>query len=287
MRVYELKNNLFKCLNVENTDYDPGVEKIMPYNDAQSKGLQVESMFDSIAPAYDLMNSIMSLGMHTRWRDKGLDIALSLLDAKPQHFLDVATGTGDLVFALHKRCPDVKITGIDLSEGMLSIARSKLSAIQPDLNTDKNSGKHDKSNDSSAITFQQADCLRLPFADKTFDLVTVAYGVRNFEDIPAGMAEMYRVTRPGGVICVIELSTPVAALPLAAYRIYTRGLIPLAGRIISHDPRAYSYLHESIEAAPQRAAMTALMEQAGFSSPQWKSIFPGVVCIYTAIRNHE
>lgn len=245
-----------------------GAEKIMPYNAGQAKGEQVETMFDSIAPAYDLMNSLMSLGMHTRWRNKALKMALERLSRPAKDVLDVATGTGDLIFALADRLPASELTGIDLSEGMLEKARQKMQAL-PAM-------------DRRRIRFMQADCLALPFPDDAFDLITVAYGVRNFEDTLQGYREMLRVLRPGGVICVVELACPDSALPLAGYKLYTRGLIPVAGKLISGDSRAYSYLHESIEAAPQRERMAAIMKEAGFSRPKWKALFPGVVCIYLA-----
>ncbi len=251
----------------ENTGKE-GAEKIMPYGGDSAKGGQVEQMFDSIAPAYDLMNSVMSLGMHTHWRNRALKIASELLGHSPETILDVATGTGDVAFALHHRFPHAHIHGLDLSEGMLRIAREKLSALpEPER---------------ALFSFVQGDSLKMNFEDDRFDLITVAYGVRNFENLRQGYSEMLRVLKPGGVLCVIELSQPTAWLPLAGYRIYTRGLIPVAGRLVSGDPRAYSYLHESIEAAPQRAAMTRIMTEAGFDGARWKSMTPGVATIYTA-----
>lgn len=247
-----------------------GAEKIMPYGDDSAKGGQVEQMFDSIAPAYDLMNSVMSLGMHTRWRNRALKLAGELLGHSPAEILDVATGTGDVAFALHRRFPEARIHGLDLSEGMLSIAREKLGSLPE--------------NERELITFVQGDSLAMEFPDNHFDLITVAYGVRNFENLRKGYAEMLRVLKRGGVLCVIELSQPTGWLPLAGYRIYTRGIIPVAGRMVSGDPRAYSYLHESIEAAPQRDAMTSIMKEAGFADCVWKSIFPGAVCIYLATK---
>lgn len=130
------------------------------------------------------------------------------------------------------------------------------------------------------MEFIKGDSLALPFADDSFDLITVAYGVRNFENALQGYREMRRVLRPGGVLCVIELCEPANPVMLAGYKAYTRGLIPLAGRLVSGDARAYSYLHESIEAAPQREAMCALMRQAGFENASWRTYFPGVICAY-------
>ncbi|MDE6273409.1 MAG: bifunctional demethylmenaquinone methyltransferase/2-methoxy-6-polyprenyl-1,4-benzoquinol methylase UbiE [Muribaculaceae bacterium] len=254
-----------------------GAEKIMPYGDDAAKGGQVEKMFDSIAPAYDFMNSVMSLGMHTHWRNLALRMAADRLSEEethenrsPENILDIATGTGDVAFALHARYPQAHISGLDLSEGMLEIARKKSEALPEE--------------EQAMISFRQGDSLKMNFEDATFDMITVAYGVRNFENLRQGYSEMRRVLRPGGVLCVIELSQPTGWLPLLGYRAYTRGVIPIAGRLVSGDPRAYSYLHESIEAAPQRGAMTAIMEEVGFREARWKSIFPGAVTIYTAIR---
>lgn len=245
-----------------------GVEKILPYGGSGAKGEEVESMFDSIAPAYDLMNSLMSLGMHKRWRDKALDKALARCGSSVSEILDVATGTGDLLFELGRRLPESRLHGIDLSRGMLCKAEKRVSALPESIR--------------GRIEFRQGDCLCLPYKDSAFDLVSVAYGVRNFADLGRGYREMLRVLKPGGVLCVVELACPVSPLPLAAYKLYTRGLIPAAGKLISGDRRAYSYLHESIEAAPQRGKMVSIMEEAGFVKAEWLGLFPGVVCIYLA-----
>lgn len=247
-----------------------GAERVLPYSgvseDSSGKGKQVETMFDNIAPAYDLMNTLMTLGMHTRWRNYAIKRALKMLGREPEDILDVASGTGDVAFALRRRLPEVHIAGLDLSEGMLAIARRKLAELPIDQ--------------ARGMSFIQGDSLNIPLNDNSFDLITVAYGVRNFENTLQGYREMLRVLRPGGVICVVELCQPEAWLPLAGYKIYTRGIIPAAGRIISGDYRAYSYLHESIEAAPQRKAMSDIMLEAGFRNCKWKALFPGVVCIY-------
>jgi len=134
------------------------------------------------------------------------------------------------------------------------------------------------------MAFGKADCLALPFPDSRFDLITVAYGVRNFADLLAGYREMYRVMRSGAMLSVIELSVPSSPLVRPLYRFYTRCIIPAVGRLVSKDPRAYSYLPESIAAVPQRAAMCALMEQAGFSGCRWRALTFGTCCIYTAVK---
>ena len=244
-------------------------EEIKPYNDEEAKGKQVGEMFDAIAPAYDFMNTMMTGGLHIRWRNKALKMAAGgLPPGKPENVLDVACGTGDVSFRLHELFPNARITGLDLSPGMLRIADRKLSDM------DRNA--RDK------ITFIEGDSLDIPFADQTFDMVTVAYGVRNFERLEDGYREMRRVLKPGGVICVIELSEPANPLVKAGYRLYSRNIIPLVGRMVSHDTRAYSYLPESIAACPQRREMTAMMERAGFKDATYKSLTLGVITIYIA-----
>lgn len=246
-----------------------GAELVNPYSDRSPKGTQVEKMFDSIAPAYDFMNNAMTFGLHRWWRRKALDAAAAAC-VSPKSILDIATGTGDVAFDLHRRFPEAVITGVDLSEGMLDVARKKLAEMD--------------SSTRNALRFEQGDSLNLGFADDMFDLVTVAYGVRNFEHLHKGYSEMFRVLRPGGTLCVIELSCPVSPVPLALYNIYSRHLIPVVGKIISGDSRAYSYLPESIAAAPQRKAMTDIMESCGFSSTAWKSLTLGAVTYYLATK---
>lgn len=236
-------------------------EDVKPYNGEEAKGKQVGEMFDSIAPAYDFMNRAMTLGIDRRWRSK----AVGML-GQPRNILDVATGTGDLALLLASRIPGATVTGIDLSEGMISVGRKKIAQAGLD----------------SRIKLVAGDCLALPFADNTFDCITVAYGVRNFADIPAGLREMQRVLRPGGRLCIIELSVPVNRVVKPFYNIYTRGVIPALGRLISHDSRAYSYLPESIAAVPQRSAMTALMEAAGLRNATFRPLTFGVCTIYLA-----
>lgn len=249
-----------------------GVEDVTPYRESgEHKGAQVEEMFDSIAPAYDFMNTAMTFGLHRKWRDRALKAAMSEINCSTElqmRILDVATGTGDVAFRMNELMPQADITGIDLSSGMLDVARQKLAAKSPEAR-----GK---------IAFGKADCLKLPFHDGEFTLITVAYGVRNFEHLLAGLREMRRVLKPGGVLCVIELSCPRGALTGLGYRIYSRKLIPFVGRMVSGDSRAYSYLPESIAACPQRDDMAALMKEAGFASVKWKSLTFGAVTYYLA-----
>lgn len=240
-----------------------GVESITPYGDSRHKTAQVQEMFDSIAPAYDFMNRAMTMGIDRMWRSK---VVNRLKDARVSRILDVATGTGDLAIKIARDLPAAVVTGIDLSEGMLEVGRKKVAETGFD----------------SRIKFQQADCLELPFADGEFDAITVAFGVRNFERLLDGYREMYRVLSPGGLLCVLELSTPTGKLTRPMYNFYTRHIIPLAGRLISKDVRAYSYLPESIAAVAQGERMCELMRVAGFGDVHAHAMTFGTCTLYTA-----
>ena len=240
-------------------------EKINPYNDNESKTGQVRQMFDSIAPAYDFMNRCMTMGIDKLWRRKAVKIVGKM---RPQHLLDVATGTGDLAIQLCKKLKPAKIVGIDLSEGMLEIGRKKVADCGLD----------------GAVRLEQGDCLNLRFDDGEFDAVTVAYGVRNFEHLEQGYAEMYRVLAPGGMLCVVELSTPTNTLIKFFYDIYTRHIIPFVGRSKSKDARAYSYLPESIAAVPQGEAMLQIMRRIGFKQCQAIAMTFGTCSIYVGVK---
>lgn len=244
------------------------VEEVTPY-DESAKGAQVERMFDSISGRYDIMNTAMSLGLHKSWRDKALKAAIeSMSGAVSLSVLDVATGTGDVAFRLHELLPEALVTGIDLSEGMLRIAREKLAALPP--------------NERELLTFGKGDSLMMPFRDGEFNLVTVAYGVRNFSDLRKGIREMKRVLTRGGVLCIIELSTPTNLFARAAYKFYSGKIIPWMGKKVTGDDRAYSYLPASIAACPQREDMAALLYAEGFDRVRWKSLSFGALTYYIA-----
>lgn len=246
-------------------------EEVMPYGEGAHKGEQVSEMFDSIAPAYDFMNTAMSFGLHRRWRNIALKAAMHAMEGKSVvRILDIATGTGDLAFDLHHRYPEAQITGMDISDGMLKIAEEKLKK------SDESAKKH--------IRFEHGDSLAINAPSDTYDLVTVAYGVRNFERLADGFAEMYRVLRPGGTLCVIELSVPKNSATRAAYNIYSGKLIPLVGRWVSGDKSAYTYLPESIKACPQRRDLAMMMRDAGFRHCRWRSLTFGAVTFYLATK---
>lgn len=239
-------------------------ENINPYKSGSGKASQVRAMFNNIAPAYDFMNRAMTLGIDRLWRRKAVRLVASI---RPHRILDVATGTADMAILMARRC-SAGITGIDLSQGMIDVGIEKVK----------------KAKLESRINLQVADCLNLPFSDNTFQCVTVAYGVRNFEHLLQGYRSMLRVLQPGGTLVVLELSTPTSPIIKPLYKLYTRGIIPFMGRIVSHDSRAYSYLPESIAAVPQGSEMTALMEQAGFEQATAKPLTFGVCTLYTAIK---
>lgn len=244
---------------------DVKAEKINPYDNDRCKTEQVKEMFDSIAPAYDFMNRAMTFGVDKRWRAKAVKMISRHF---PAEILDVATGTGDLAMLLARKLHPRSVTGIDLSEGMISVGRRKIAGAGL----------------SHVITLMSGNCLAMPFDSDRFDCVTVAYGVRNFEHLDVGYREMLRVLRPGGIICVIELSTPVSPLVRPFYRFYTRCVIPAVGRIVSKDVRAYSYLPESIAAVPQGDDMLTLMREAGFTGCSFRRLTFGTCTIYTATK---
>lgn len=240
-------------------------EKINPYDNERSKTQQVKEMFDSIAPAYDFMNRMMTFGIDKLWRARAVKM---LRRHSPRLILDVATGTGDLALLLHRKLNPHQLTGIDLSPNM--IARAQAKAVDAGI--------------AHKVNFMTGDCLALPFGAETFDCITVAYGVRNFEHLDAGYREMYRVLQPGAVLCVIELSTPTSPIVKPLYNFYTRRIIPTIGRLVSHDMRAYSYLPESIAAVPQGNAMLELLREAGFSQCTFTPLTFGTCTIYMAIK---
>ena len=240
------------------------VEQVKPYGEG-AKTEQVRQMFDAIAPAYDFMNRAMTLGIDIWWRRLAVK---RLKRITPAHILDVATGTGDFAIQLNDSLHPQHITGIDLSPGMLAEAQRKV----------KEKGLQE------VISFEEGDCMALPMQDNTFDAVTVAFGVRNFEHLQQGYQEMARVLRPGGMLCVLELSTPTNKLIRWFYDLYTLHIIPAIGSIKSGDKSAYRYLPNSIAAVPQGNDMLQLMRNAGLKEATFRRLTLGVCTIYTAVK---
>ncbi len=237
------------------------VEQVNPYDDTRHKSEQVRDMFDSIAPAYDFMNRAMTFGIDKIWRRSAVKL---LAPERHDDILDIATGTGDLAILLARKLDPLTVVGVDLSEGMVEIGRKKVTAAGLD----------------DVITLGIGDCLQLPFPDSSFDCITCAYGVRNFQDLAAGYGEMHRVLRTGGVAVILELSTPRSPLVKPFYNLYTHHVIPAVGRLVSKDMRAYSYLPESIAAVPQGAEMTEIMTRAGFREARFIPMTFGTCTIY-------
>ncbi len=239
---------------------------ITPYNDKEPKVDQVRKMFNRIAPTYDRLNRIISLGMDKSWRRKALRM---LLPYDPKNILDVATGTGDLAIELYETIPGVRsITGIDISDEMLRQGNRKIREMGLE----------------QTINLQKQDCTSTTFDNETFDAITVAFGIRNVEDIPAALREFYRLLKPGTPALILELSEPRNSIVKRGYKIYANLFIPWVGNLIAHDPQAYSYLPKSVEAVPQREKMVSLLRDAGFQEAFYHSYNPGICTLYLALK---
>ena len=238
-------------------------EHIKPYGKDGKKSEQVEKMFNNIAPAYVKLNHTLSMGIDRNWRKKAINM---LRPFRPRRIMDVATGTGDFaILACRELQPDT-LTGTDISEGMMEVGREKV----------KQAHLSDK------ISFVREDCTCLSFADGSFDAVTVAFGVRNFEDLDKGISEMCRVLSPGGHLVILELSTPDRFPMKQLFTVYSRIVIPLLGKCISKDNSAYTYLPESIHAFPQGEVMQEVIRKAGFSEVSFKRLTFGICTLYMA-----
>lgn len=240
-------------------------EEIKPYAPTGEKHEQVEEMFDHIAPTYDVLNHTLSLGTDRGWRRKAMD---ALGKHRPRHILDVATGTGDFAILAARRLgtEGLRITGADISEGMMQVGREKVRQLGLER----------------VIRFCREDCMQLSFADDSFDAVTVAYGVRNFQDLDAGLREMCRVLRPGGHLLVVELASPPHFPMKQLFWLYSHVWMPLVGRLVSKDDHAYRYLPATMEAFPQGEVMEGILLRAGFRSVEWKRFTFGICTMYLA-----
>ena len=238
-------------------------ETIKPYAREGSKGEQVEQMFDTIAPTYDLLNHALSLGIDRSWRKAAI---AQLKPHAPRRILDVATGTGDFAILAARGLHPESLLGVDLSEGMMNEGRRKVREAGLD----------------SIISFQREDCLQLSLPTNSFDAVTVAYGIRNFEDLDKGLREMLRVLRPGGHLVIVELTAPARFPMKQLFWLYAHVLMPLVGRIVSRDSRAYAYLPATMEAFPQGEQMQQILEKAGFAEVRFKRFTFGLSTLYVA-----
>lgn len=240
-------------------------ENIKPYNEDESKAAQVEKMFDNIAPAYDNLNHILSLGIDKSWRRKAIDC---LKPYQPQHIMDVATGTGDFAIQACRVLHPQELIGTDISEGMMKVGREKVR----------------QANLSDRISFAKEDCTALSFNDNRFDAITVAFGVRNFENLDLGLQEMYRVLMPGGHLVILELSVPEKFPMKQLYTLYSKVVIPILGKLFSKDRSAYTYLPESIKAFPQGEVMQEIIRKAGFNEVRFRRLTLGICTLYFATK---
>lgn len=238
-------------------------ESIKPYSHKGGKKEQVEAMFDHIAPTYDLLNHTLSLGIDRGWRQKAID---TLKTHAPQYMLDIATGTGDFAIMAAKSLHPQKLIGADISEGMMQVGRKKVAEI----------GLQD------CISFERQDCLDLSYPNDTFDAVTAAYGIRNFANLDKCLMEMYRVLKPGGHLLIVELATPPHFPMKQFFWLYAHIVMPLAGRLISGDSKAYTYLPATMEAFPQGEVMEGILQRTGFSNVFWKRFTFGICTMYLA-----
>ena len=238
-------------------------EKIKPYNSTDEKGKVVEEMFDNIAPTYDTLNHRLSWNIDKSWRKKAIQ---KLSPFKPKTILDIATGTGDFAILSAKMLLPDTLIGADISEGMMEIGRQKV----------KNEGLE------SIISFQKEDCLNLTFPSDTFEAVTAAFGIRNFQDLERGLVEMYRVLKKGGHLCIIELTTPISFPMKQLFKVYSKVVLPFYGRLISKDSSAYDYLNKTIAAFPQGETMMKILQKAGFTKTSFKRLTFGICTMYIA-----
>jgi demethylmenaquinone methyltransferase/2-methoxy-6-polyprenyl-1,4-benzoquinol methylase len=237
--------------------------QVTPYkNSDKQKKQQVEQMFDNIAPRYDFLNHFLSLGIDKLWRKK----AIKILSAyKTKTLLDVATGTGDFAIAALKLKP-TRLVAFDLSEQMLNVGRAKA----------------EKLGVANVIQFVKGDSEAMPFSDNQFDAITVAFGVRNFENLEKGLREFHRVLKPNGVAVILEFSKPKYFPFKQLYLFYFFTILPLVGRMVSKDRSAYSYLPESVMAFPDDQKFLSVLKTCGFSKPTQKRLTFGIATIYIA-----
>lgn len=241
-------------------------EKIVkPYgNDGQSKKEEVREMFNNISKRYDFLNHFLSLGIDKLWRKRAIKM---LREIQPKKILDIATGTGDFAIAALKLNPE-KVVGLDLSKGMLDVGIEKM----------KRKGYDQR------IEMVLGDSENLSFEDNSFDALTVGFGVRNFENLEKGLAEMLRVVRPGGKLVILEFSKPKKFPVKQSFTFYSKYIIPVLGKQISKDDSAYAYLPESVAAFPEGEAFENVLRKVGYKNVGSRLVSGGIATIYTGIK---
>ena len=240
-------------------------ELINPYGKEGEKGKLVEQMFNNIAPTYDILNHRLSWDIDKIWRKKAIS---QLLPFNPQSILDIATGTGDFAILSAEMLSPKQMIGVDISDGMMTIGRQKVKA----------KGLQD------IVFFKKEDCTNLSFEDNSFDAVTAAFGIRNFQDLDRGLSEMCRVLKQGGHLIIVELTTPICFPMKQLFKIYSHTILPIYGRIISKDTNAYHYLINTIEAFPQGERMVEILRNIGFKEPKFTRLTSGICTMYFATK---
>ncbi len=241
-------------------------DSVVPYKNAdQSKKEQVATMFNDIAGKYDFLNRFLSAGTDIGWRKK----ALKQLEAiNPKILLDVATGTADVAIMAAKQLKPTKIIGIDISDGMLEVGRQKII----------------KANLQNTIELLNGDSEAINFPDNTFDAVTVAFGVRNFEDLEKGLSEIKRVLKPTGKLVVLEFSKPILPGVKTMYNLYMKIITPTVGKMISKNKVAYAYLDESIQKFPEGKNFITILNNIGYTNTYSKKLSLGICSIYCGTK---
>jgi demethylmenaquinone methyltransferase/2-methoxy-6-polyprenyl-1,4-benzoquinol methylase len=239
---------------------------VRPYQDSDAtKKEQVASMFNNISGTYDFLNHFLSMGIDRIWRKMAIR---ELLIHKPSYILDVATGTGDFAFEAINILKPKKVIGVDISSGMLAIADQKII----------------KRKMQDVFEVHLGDSEKLLFDNDSFDAVTVAFGVRNFEDLEKGLNDMLRVLKPGGKAVILEFSKPRVFPVKQAYNFYFKYITPAVGRIFSKDNSAYTYLPESVASFPDGASFDTLMQKVGFKNTKYRPLTFGICSIYTGVK---
>lgn len=257
-RIHYFIIKIYLCAMAKNS-----YSEVKPYDPSESKKEQVTSMFDKIAPYYDYLNRFLSLGIDIWWRKKAIRQLKGMTNTK---ILDIATGTADLALEANKQLNPQSVTGLDISENMLKIGRKKISKVKLD----------DK------INLICGDSENLPFDNGAFNTVMAAFGVRNFENLEAGLKEMHRVTAPNGQMMILEFSKPKTFPIKNIFNAYFKYLLPVIGKIKSKDPKAYQYLYESVQAFPDYDNFASILKNIGFSSVEFKPLSFGICTIYLA-----
>jgi demethylmenaquinone methyltransferase / 2-methoxy-6-polyprenyl-1,4-benzoquinol methylase len=243
---------------------DTSPQSSRPTRDSANFAAQVNSMFDRVATKYDLLNSVMTAGLHHRWRERAAaEAGLQPGDAA----LDVCCGTGDLALELARRVsPDGHVVGCDFSEPMLDLAREKAAG-----------------RNASGVRFEWADALQLPYDGERFDAVTVGFGVRNLADLDRGLREMARVLKPGGRAVILEITQPSRPPLSLFYSLWFDRIVPLLGTF-SSNPEAYSYLPESVRSFPSPRGLAGKMDGAGFEGIRYTVLAGGIIAIHSGVR---